>query len=101
MRRIRRPLRFDAWFLWMTPRAAALSRRLTAKRTASSAVSAPASVALTADFTRVLISERTALLRRRSFSFCLLRLIWLLILATGVLAGRPSGEPGQVTSRSR
>src|SRR6185312_4124103 len=101
MRRIRRPLRFDAWFLWMTPRDAALSRRLTAMRRASSEPSAPVSVAVTADLTRVLISDFTALLRSRSFSFWRLRLIWLLILATGVLAGRPSGEPGQVTSRSR
>ena len=32
---------------------------------------------------RVRISERTALLRRRRFSFCRLRLIWLLMFATG------------------
>ena len=32
---------------------------------------------------RVFSSERTALLRTRRFSFCLLRLIWLLMFATG------------------
>ena len=41
MRRTRRDLRFDAWFLWMMPRAAALSRRFTARRRSSAEVSAP------------------------------------------------------------
>src|SRR2546426_655368 len=35
-----------------------------------------------ADFVRVLSSDLTALLRTRRFSFCRLRLIWLLMLAT-------------------
>ena len=35
---IRRLLRRAAWFLWMTPLAAAMSRRLTARRRASSPV---------------------------------------------------------------
>ena len=38
---IRRLLRRAAWFLWMTPLAAALSRRLTARRSASSPSSVP------------------------------------------------------------
>src|SRR2546426_9353198 len=66
---IRRDLRLAAWFLWMMPLAAALSMRFTAVRMAAALSSAPASVAPTAVLTRVLISERAALLRRRRRSF--------------------------------
>src|SRR5947209_10249741 len=66
----------------MIPLAAALSMRLTASRTASAVSSACCSAAWTAVLTRVLISERAALFRRRRRSFCLLRLIWLLMFAT-------------------
>src|SRR2546421_13105600 len=66
----------------MTPWAAALSMRFTAARRASAESSAPVSAACTARLTRVLISERAALLRRRRRSFWRLRLIWLLMLAT-------------------
>ena len=44
-RRISRALRLAAWFLWMTPLAAALSIRLTASRSASSRSSASDSIA--------------------------------------------------------
>src|SRR5580693_4278289 len=67
----------------MTPLAAALSIRFTARRNASALSSAPLSAALTALFARVLSSARTDLLRRRRFSFWRFRLIWLLMLATG------------------
>src|SRR3954469_24805935 len=65
----------------MTPWAAALSMRFTAARRASAESSAPVSAACTARLTRVLSSERTALLRRRRRSFWRLRLIWLLMFA--------------------
>src|SRR5579862_4365452 len=77
-----RDLRRAAWFLWITPLLAALSSRLTARRASSSAFSAPSSAAVVAALVRVFSSERTALLRTRRASFCLLRLIWLLMLAT-------------------
>src|SRR4051812_24688051 len=92
MRRIRRDLRLAAWFLWMTPLAAALSMRRTAVRRASTLVSAPDSAAVTAGLVRVLISERTALFRARRFSFCRLRLIWLLMFAM---------EPKRVPARDQ
>src|SRR5688500_17473907 len=90
-------LRLAAWFLWMMPLAAAMSIFLAASRTASAVVSAPVSAALLAFLTRVLISERAALLRRRAFSFCLLRLIWLLMFAmeSTRLAGALSRPPGR------
>ena len=64
-----RDLRLAAWFLWITPCAAALSMRFTATRMASTLSSAPASMALTAVFVLVRISDRTDLFfkRRRSF----------------------------------
>ena len=79
---MRRLLRRAAWFLWMTPFDAALSIRLIASFVASTSA-VPASAEATADFTRVLISDFTALLRSRRVSFCLLRLIWDLMFATG------------------
>src|SRR5437588_12527540 len=79
---MRRDLRLAAWFLWMTPWAAALSMRFTAACRASAWSSAPVSAACTARLTRVLTSERAALLRRRRRSLCRLRLIWLLMFAT-------------------
>src|SRR5277367_5992067 len=82
-RRTRRDLWLAAVFLWMTPLAAALSIRFTARRSASALSSAPLSAAPTADFERVRSSARTDLLRRRRFSFWRFRLIWLLMLATG------------------
>src|SRR5580658_4587521 len=66
----------------MTPRAAALSIRLTASRNISTLSSAPFSAAISAFLVRVRSSARTDLLRRRRFSFWRLRLIWLAILAT-------------------
>ena len=78
-----RDLRRAAAFLWITPLAAALSMRLMARRRRSSASSAPVSAAATAALVRVLSSERTALLRSWRTRFCWLRLIWLLMFATG------------------
>ena len=60
---IRRDLRLAAWFLWMTPLAAALSIRLMASRSASGLFSAPSSMAEIAFLVRVRSSERTDLLR--------------------------------------
>jgi hypothetical protein len=59
----------------MTPLAAALSIRLTARRNASSLVSAPLSMAAIARLVRVLNSERTDLLRAWRLSVWRLRLI--------------------------
>src|SRR6266516_5901457 len=76
-------LRFAAWFLWMTPLLAALSRLCDAVRIATVAASAsPASAASRNLRTAVFSDDLTALLRCRAFSFCLLRLIWDLIFAT-------------------
>src|SRR6478736_5434152 len=77
-------LRLAAWFLWMTPLEAALSSFLAAVRPAVIAASlSPASASSrnlrTADFRPVF----TALLRSWAFSFCLFRLIWDLMFATG------------------
>lgn len=72
---IRREVRRAAWFLWMRLLDAALSSRFCARRTASTASSAPESRAWPADFTRVFSSERTAWLRTRRRSFERLRLI--------------------------
>ena len=60
---ISRDLRLAAWFLWITPLAAALSIRLMARRSASSLSSAPSSMARWPVLVRVRSSERTALLR--------------------------------------
>ena len=66
-----------------------------ARRVSSTVSSAPVSAAVTARFWRVFSSERTALLRRRRFSFWRFRLIWLLMLATAAPSGEtPSGEGG-------
>ena len=81
-RRTSRDLWLAAVFLWMTPWAAALSIRFTARRSASALSSAPLSAAVTAVFERVRSSARTDLLRSRRFSFWRFRLIWLLMLAT-------------------
>src|SRR5215471_4026957 len=76
-------LRFAAWFLWMTPLLAALSRLCDAVRMATTAAStSPASAASRNLRTAVFSDDLTALLRCRAFSFCLLRLIWDLIFAT-------------------
>ena len=80
----RRDLRLEAWFLWMIPLEAALSRRFTAKRRSSMALSEPVAADATAVLMRVLTSERAALLRKRAASLVRLRLIWLLMLATWV-----------------
>src|SRR5271167_1691335 len=82
IRRTSRDLWFAAVFLWITPRAAALSIRLTARRRTSALSSAPLSAAVTAFLVRVRSSARTDLLRRRRFSFWRFRFIWLLMLAT-------------------
>src|SRR5207302_8604141 len=78
-----RGLRLAAWLLCMTTLAAALSMRLMAVRSASARLSDTSAAAFTAVFTRVLISDRAALLRTRRRSFWRFRLIWLLMLATG------------------
>src|SRR5579875_2176785 len=83
-RRMSRDLRLAAWFLWITPAAAALSIRLTAARSSSVLRSSPDSAAAMARLVRVRISERTDLLRRRRRSFWRFRLIWLRMLATAV-----------------
>src|SRR5499427_8185384 len=76
-------LRFAAWFLWMTPLLAALSRLCDAACIATVAAStSPASAASRNLRTAVFSDDLTALLRWRAFSFCLLRLIWDLIFAT-------------------
>src|SRR3954447_4618100 len=76
-------LRLAAWFLWITPLLAALSRAREAARCSSAASSVlPASTASRNFRTAVRTSERTDLLRWRRFSLVLTRLIWDLMLAT-------------------
>jgi hypothetical protein len=76
-------LRLAAWFLWMTPLLAALSRLRQAARMAVVAASrSPASAASRNLRTELFSEVFTALLRCRCFSFCLLRLIWDLMFAT-------------------
>src|SRR5262249_51389104 len=76
-------LRFAAWFLWITPLLAALSRLRLASRMASTAASvSPASAASRNLRTLVFSDDLTALLRCLAFSFCLLRLICDLMFAT-------------------
>ena len=58
----------------------AASKGVVHKRTAARRKSRLARAAFVRDFS----SERTALLRSRRTSFCRLRFIWLLMLATGV-----------------
>src|SRR5947208_4860579 len=85
----------------MTPWAAALSMRFTAAFSASAESSAPVSAVWTARFTRVLISERAALLRRRRRSFWRLRLIWLLMFAMSDLQATERRRTSGNASRSR
>src|SRR3954451_23948359 len=67
----------------MTPLLAALSSRREAVRSWLAAVAAsPVSAASRNRRTAVLSSDFTALLRRRRRSFCPIRLIWDLMLAT-------------------
>src|SRR5215475_519139 len=76
-------LRFAAWFLWITPLLAALSRPREASRMACTAASvSPASAASRNLRTLVFSDDLTALLRCLAFSFCLLRLICDLMFAT-------------------
>src|SRR5689334_11441487 len=76
-------LRFAAWFLWITPLLAALSRLRLASCMASTAASvSPASAAAWNLRTLVFSDDLTALLRCLAFSFCLLRLICDLMFAT-------------------
>jgi len=77
---MRRLLRRAAVFLWMIPLAAAMSMRLTARRTSSTAASVPAEAL--AFLTRVLSSLLTALLRSARLAFVRLRFFWDLIFAT-------------------
>jgi len=72
---MRRDLRRAAWLGWMTPLAAALSILRIAATTLSWASSDDAVTAARALLVRVRSSERTALLRSRRTSFCLMRLI--------------------------
>src|SRR5215467_4476879 len=91
-------LRFAAWFLWMTPLLAALSRLAHAVRMASVAsATSPASAASRNLRTAVFSDDLTALLRWRAFSFCLLRLIWDLMFATR----KPRSGSGLVGRRGR
>src|SRR5665213_1195902 len=78
----------------MTFFVAALSMRLIAVRRALSSSSVP--TAATAFFTRVRSSDLTALLRSRATTFCLLRLLWLLMFATKflVLSARNNAPAG-------
>src|SRR5918995_1211619 len=89
-----------AWFLWMTPLVAAESMRLTARRSLASASSAPPSTAATAALARVLSSERTALLRSWRTRFWRLRLIWLLMFATGGTCSFESDSTAYVAGSS-
>src|SRR6202167_4088062 len=76
-------LRLAAWFLWITPLLAALSRWRQASRMRTVAVStSPASAASRNLRTEVFRDDLTALLRWRCFSFCFLGLIWDLMFAT-------------------
>ncbi len=88
----------------MMPRAAALSSRLTACRRSSAAVSSPAPAAWTAVLIRVFTSDLAALLRSRRFSFVPIRLIWLLIFATGAhtipAPGPVAGAAGRAVPRN-
>src|SRR5436190_675288 len=80
-------LRFAAWLLWMTPLLAALSSCRHAARSAAPVCSVSPDSAASRNFlTDVFSEDLTALLRSLAFSFCLLRLIWDLMFATGSLA---------------
>src|SRR5438067_11157452 len=103
-------LRLAAWFWWMTPLLAALSSSREALRKAVCAlVASPPSAASRNLRTAVLSSDFTALLRRRRRSFCPMRLICDLMLATRVLpqdrrvgiqrSRLPAGALGQPTQR--
>src|ERR1700691_4126702 len=101
-RRTRRDLWLAAVFLWITPRAAALSIRLTARRSCSTLSSVPLTADVTAFLVRVRSSARTDLLRRRRFSFWRFRLIWLAILATWASSILSDGlQEGAVGARQR
>ena len=82
---IKRPLRRDALFLWITPFSAALSNELIAFKTASFVSGSSAVKAARAWLTAVRAAPRTLRLFRRRFSFCWFRLICDLILAKVVL----------------
>src|SRR5690242_15478229 len=76
-------LRLAAWFLWMMPLLAALSRALLAVARAVAAASAsPASAAVRKRRTDVFRADLTATLRCRRRSLVLFRLIWDLMFAT-------------------
>src|SRR5687767_12564690 len=78
-------LRLAAWFLWMTPLDAALSSLRAAAAASALALSAsPAAAASRKLRTAVFSADFTDLLRSWAASFCRLRLIWDLMLATGV-----------------
>src|SRR5688572_10163226 len=84
----RADLRFAAWFAWMTPLAAALSSLRDAVARVTVAVSlSPAATASRTLRTWVFSSDLTDLLRRRAFSFVLMRFIWDLMFATMGLPG--------------
>ena len=68
-----RDWRRAAAFLWITPLEAALPSRFWAKRTRSSASSAPWAMPSWATLIRVFSSERTPLFRTRRVSFWRLR----------------------------
>ena len=74
-------MRRAAWFGWMIPLAAAMSRRLTARRTSSALASVPTDVV--AVLTRVFSSLLAALLRSARLALVMLRFFWLLMFATG------------------
>src|SRR6478735_8211704 len=72
-----------AWLAWMTPFEAALSSFFEATTSAACALSlSPPATASRTRRTCVLSSDLTALLRRRAFSFVVMRLIWDLMFAT-------------------
>src|SRR6476469_1835394 len=74
---------FAAWLAWITPLLAALSSLRLASRSSSAAlVWSPESAASRNLRIAVFTEDLTDLLRRRAFSFVLIRLIWDLMFAT-------------------
>src|SRR4051794_12905290 len=74
---------FAAWLAWMTPLEAALSSWREAAWASSCAfATSPDSTASRVLRIAVFSEDLTALLRRRAFSFVLIRLIWDLMFAT-------------------
>src|SRR4030065_1878687 len=85
-RRIRRPLRRAALFLWIIPFSAALSKALMAASVAVRAsAGVPSSMVVRASLTNVRARPGNKRLRRRRLWVCLIRLIADLVLANLIL----------------